>query len=290
MGMVKTVGLVLHPGRDCDSAIVHHPEVGQPAQGDRARAGRRGRPDDRPGGRGPQEETGRALRPDGQPGRRRHDAARDAAVPGPTGAPVLGVNVGRLGFLAEIDLPELADALAAIDEQRFTVESRGPRCAPSFRTARTSRSTTSPWPASPASRLAAVEVTVEGHPFVRYAADADRGRHADRVDRVQLLRRRPDRLAHGRGPAGHPGRAALGVQPGRVPGRRRAGSRRPCCRPAASSPSRSDGIVVGHVQPGRRDRCSACVPDAARWSGSARPRSTSAPGASSRLTGTPEAY
>ena len=27
---------------------------------------------------------------------------------------VLGVNVGRLGFLAEVDLPDLGDALSAI--------------------------------------------------------------------------------------------------------------------------------------------------------------------------------
>src|SRR3954466_10419069 len=38
--------------------------------------------------------------------------------------PVLGVNVGRLGFRAEVDLPGLAGALSMIDEHRFTVESR----------------------------------------------------------------------------------------------------------------------------------------------------------------------
>ena len=49
----------------------------------------------------------------------------------------------------------------------------GPRCAPSSRTSGTSRSTTWTWPASPASSSSAVvELTVEGHPFVRYAADA----------------------------------------------------------------------------------------------------------------------
>src|SRR5512132_2212455 len=30
----------------------------------------------------------------------------------PTGVPVLGVNLGRLGFLAEIDVPDLPAALA----------------------------------------------------------------------------------------------------------------------------------------------------------------------------------
>src|SRR5260370_26866433 len=39
-------------------------------------------------------------------------------------SPVLGVNLGRLGFLAEIDVPELAEALSAIDEHRFSVEPR----------------------------------------------------------------------------------------------------------------------------------------------------------------------
>jgi NAD+ kinase len=38
--------------------------------------------------------------------------------------PVLGVNLGRLGFLAEVDLPDLPAALCAIDEHRFTVEPR----------------------------------------------------------------------------------------------------------------------------------------------------------------------
>ena len=41
-----------------------------------------------------------------------------------TETPVLGVNVGKLGFLAEIDPPELGDALSAIDEHRSTVEPR----------------------------------------------------------------------------------------------------------------------------------------------------------------------
>src|SRR5690242_578857 len=38
--------------------------------------------------------------------------------------PVLGVNLGRLGFLAEVDVPELPATLSAIDEHRFTVEPR----------------------------------------------------------------------------------------------------------------------------------------------------------------------
>src|SRR5947199_9612272 len=39
-------------------------------------------------------------------------------------APVLGVNLGKLGFLAEVDVPDLPGALSAIDSQQFTVEPR----------------------------------------------------------------------------------------------------------------------------------------------------------------------
>jgi NAD+ kinase len=39
-------------------------------------------------------------------------------------APVLGVNLGKLGFLAEVDVPELPTALSAIDANDFTIEPR----------------------------------------------------------------------------------------------------------------------------------------------------------------------
>ncbi|HEV3381743.1 MAG TPA: NAD(+)/NADH kinase [Trebonia sp.] len=39
-------------------------------------------------------------------------------------APVLGVNLGKLGFLAEVDVPELSTALSAIDAREFTTEPR----------------------------------------------------------------------------------------------------------------------------------------------------------------------
>jgi NAD+ kinase len=86
--------------------------------------------------------------------------------------PVLGVNLGRLGFLAEVDIPELAGALSAIDEHRFTVEARsGVRAAFDGReTAAFNDIALVRIPGSGAS--AAVELTVEGHSFVRYAADA----------------------------------------------------------------------------------------------------------------------
>jgi NAD+ kinase len=85
--------------------------------------------------------------------------------------PVLGVNLGRLGFLAEIDIPELDPALCAIDEQRFTVEPRSGlsikaegRDAMAFNDLALVR--------VPGHGMTEVELLVEGHPFVRYSADA----------------------------------------------------------------------------------------------------------------------
>src|SRR5205823_10873650 len=39
-------------------------------------------------------------------------------------APVLGVNLGKLGFLAEVDVPDLPLALSAIDDHDYTIEPR----------------------------------------------------------------------------------------------------------------------------------------------------------------------
>ena len=92
--------------------------------------------------------------------------------------PVLGVNFGRLGFLAEVDLPDLPAALESIDAHEFTVE---PRTAVTY--------SCGPEPdvdehgemlayndvalvREPGHGSAVVEVVVEGNPFVRYAADA----------------------------------------------------------------------------------------------------------------------
>jgi NAD+ kinase len=85
--------------------------------------------------------------------------------------PVLGVNLGRLGFLAEIDIPELDPALCAIDAKEFTVEARSGlrvlvdgREATAFNDLALVR--------VPGHGMTEVELTVEGHPFVRYSADA----------------------------------------------------------------------------------------------------------------------
>jgi len=86
-------------------------------------------------------------------------------------APVLGVNLGKLGFLAEVDVPELPAALTAVDAKEFTVEPRlavdaavGDTVVTAFNDIALVR-----FPGNPTARVA---VRVSGHPFVSYAADA----------------------------------------------------------------------------------------------------------------------
>ena len=170
MGLIKAVGLVLHPRRDCSEVVE---TIGSWA-----------------GARGidvlglPEENAayqrsvtavdavqlaGRAdllvsLGGDGTMLRALRLACEHQV-------PVLGVNLGRLGFLPEIDTPELDAALCAIDENDFVVELRSglhvssaDRSVVAFNDVVLIR--------APGQGMAAVEVHVEGHPFVRYAADA----------------------------------------------------------------------------------------------------------------------
>ena len=85
-------------------------------------------------------------------------------------APVLGVNLGKLGFLAEVDVPDLPGALSAIDARDYTVEPRlavdslvdGNRVT-AFNDIAVVRVP---------GGTAAVSLQVGGQPFVSYAADA----------------------------------------------------------------------------------------------------------------------
>src|SRR6266545_2979489 len=171
MGMIGTVGLVLHPARDCGSAMrtitrwAHTRKVS--VLGLTHEAARI---------------AGEATAVEAEYLAERADLVVSLGGDGTMlramrlvrgcRAPVLGVNVGRLGFLAEIDVPELAGALSAIDEHRFTVEPRS-----GVRATFAGQDTAAfndvvliriPGKGS----VAAVELRVEGHRFVRYAADA----------------------------------------------------------------------------------------------------------------------
>jgi NAD+ kinase len=85
--------------------------------------------------------------------------------------PVLGVNLGKLGFLAEVDVPDLAAALSAIDAHEYTVEPRlavdaiiGDQIVTAFNDVALVR--------SPGHPVGAVAVRAGGGRFVSYAADA----------------------------------------------------------------------------------------------------------------------
>jgi NAD+ kinase len=86
-------------------------------------------------------------------------------------APVLGVNLGKLGFLAEVDVPGLPAALSAIDHKEFILEPRlaidatiGSAVVTAFNDVAAVR--------VPGQGIAVVAVHVGGQPFVSYAADA----------------------------------------------------------------------------------------------------------------------
>jgi len=86
-------------------------------------------------------------------------------------APVLGVNLGKVGFLAEVDVPDLPAALSSFDAKEFTVEPRlavdavvGDQVVTAFNDIAVVR-----FPGRPTARVA---VLAGGHPFVSYAADA----------------------------------------------------------------------------------------------------------------------
>lgn len=171
MGMVKVVGLVLHPRRDCGSAIeaiVKWAErrnvtvLGLHDEIDRI--------DCEAVSVTPEEMVERAgllvsLGGDGT-------MLRTMRLVEGRKTPVLGVNVGRLGFLAEVDLPDLPAALTAIDEHKFTIEARTAvrtrlpdgREVSAFNDIAMVR--------VPGDGLAAIGISVEKKNFVNYAADA----------------------------------------------------------------------------------------------------------------------
>ena len=169
--MVKVVGLVLHPRRDCGSAIeaiVKWAErrdvtvLGLHDEIDRI--------DCEAVAVTPEEMVERAgllvsLGGDGT-------MLRTMRLVEGRKTPVLGVNVGRLGFLAEVDLPDLPAALTAIDEHKFTIEARTAvrtrlpdgREVSAFNDIAMVR--------VPGDGLAAIGISVEKKNFVNYAADA----------------------------------------------------------------------------------------------------------------------
>src|SRR4051812_41466939 len=171
MGMVNTVGLVLHPRRDSKVAIEAILKWAANRDGKVLSLPEEiGRIDCSAVPVGPEEMIERAdllvsLGGDGTMLRTMRLAT------GPS-TPVLGVNLGRLGFLAEIDIDDLPRALTAIDEHRYEIEPRMAVCAelPDGRVVTAFNDIA--LVRIPGDGMAALAVSVEGHPFVRYSADA----------------------------------------------------------------------------------------------------------------------
>ena len=85
--------------------------------------------------------------------------------------PVLGVNLGKLGFLAEVDMPDLGAALIAISEHGYAVEGRSALDA-TVGDLRFTAFNDIVVVRVPGEGNADMELSVQGHHFVSYAADA----------------------------------------------------------------------------------------------------------------------
>lgn len=166
--LIRAIGLVLHPRRDCVPVIETITSWAQARQTEVFGLG---------------EEVARAnglVKPVGEDElAERSDLLVSLGGDGTmlrafrlgSQVPVLGVNLGRLGFLAEVDVPELDGALNAIDSHKYTVEKRSGLCATidgkdtvAFNDIALVR--------VPGHGMTEVLLHVEGHPFVEYAADA----------------------------------------------------------------------------------------------------------------------
>jgi NAD+ kinase len=170
MGAINTIGLVLHPRRDCggviDTVARWARDRGIDALGLTDEVSRAG------GALSATDEADIGARADllvslGGDG----TMLRAMRMGFDRRIPVLGVNLGRLGFLAEIDIPDLDASLCAIDGEEFSVEARsglravvGDHDTVAFNDLALVR--------VPGNGMTEVELWVEGHPFVRYSCDA----------------------------------------------------------------------------------------------------------------------
>jgi NAD+ kinase len=171
MGVIHAVGLVLHPARRCAPVVETITDWardrGVTVLGLDSEVAAMACPGVRAADAGTLAEKADVLISLGGDG----TMLRALRLAYPARPPVLGVNLGRLGFLAEVDVPELADALSAIDEDRFTVESRsGLRAASAGRTALAFNDVA--LVRIPGHGMSDVRLYVDGQPFVQYSADA----------------------------------------------------------------------------------------------------------------------
>jgi NAD+ kinase len=109
---------------------------------------------------------------------------RAAEIARPAGAPLLGVNLGHVGFLAEAEPDDLASAVDQVVQHSYTVEERMTIEV----TVRHNGTVTSTWALNEASvekvareRMIEVITEIDGRPLSRWACDGVLGGRADRV-------------------------------------------------------------------------------------------------------------
>ena len=100
---------------------------------------------------------------------------RAAEMARPAGAPLLGVNLGHVGFLAEAEPDDLAGAVGQVVEHRYTVEER---MTVEVAVRQNGTVTTSTWALNEASvekvareRMIEVVTEIDGRPLSRWACD-----------------------------------------------------------------------------------------------------------------------
>ena len=193
-----------------------------------------------------------------------------------TATPLLGVNLGHVGFLAEAESEDVETMIER--DRRASLHQRGAadhRRRPSTATASSSRRT---WALNEASvekaarqRMLEVVVEVDGRPLSRFGLRRRRLRHADRLDGVQLQRRRPVVWPERRGAADGADQRPRAVRPAAWSVGADLGAGR---RGAGPDPGSGRAVVrrPAHGRAAARARASRCAAAVRRsaWSGCTR--------------------
>ena len=142
---------------------------------------------------------------------------RGAELARPAGVPLLGVNLGHVGFLAEAESEDLDTTVDLVVHRRY--DRRGADDPRRHRRPVTARSCTRLGAQRGQGREGVPRADARGRRRGRRPAAVALGlrrrgvRDADRLDRVRVLRRRPGRLAGGRGAAARADQRARAVRP-----------------------------------------------------------------------------
>ena len=196
--------------------------------------------------------------------------AVDLVYPAPV--PILGVNVGQLGYLTEVEPDELDASLPRLLAGDFDVSERMVLAVHVM----SSGAAAGTWFAlneaafekQRSGHLIRLDVSINGSPFTTYAADGVIVATPDGHHRVLVLGARPDRVARVAVPGAHAGVAAHAVRSfARARRQRRArvrGVRRPGGRAdrsmVASWVSSARGIECRASRPPSRSGSRACGP------------------------------